>query len=65
MDLVFAMSVPEHFTQQHLQLLSELAELFASAEFRTALRNAPDVLTLRTLLLQAPVDQLRRATGRA
>ena len=64
-DLVFAMSVPEHFTQQHLQLLSELAELFASAEFRGALRNASDATTLRTLLLQAPADQLRRAAGRA
>src|SRR5687767_15338391 len=27
-DLVFAMSVPEHSTEQHLQILSELADRF-------------------------------------
>ena len=50
-DLVFAMAVPEHFTQQHLQLLSELAERFADPAFRTALRQAPDVEALRGVLL--------------
>ena len=51
-DLVFAMAVPEHFTQQHLQLLSELAERFADPGFRTALRTAPDAGALRSLLLE-------------
>jgi len=50
-DLVFAMAVPEHFTQQHLQLLSELAERFADAGWREALRAAPDAEALRRLLL--------------
>lgn len=50
-DLVFAMVVPEHFTQQHLQLLSELAEGFADRSFRHALRAARDVDELRTTLL--------------
>ena len=50
-DLVFAMAVPEQFTQQHLQLLSELAERFADAGWRDALRKAPDAGALRTLLL--------------
>jgi PTS system nitrogen regulatory IIA component len=49
-DLVFAMTVPEHFTQQHLQLLSELAEYFADPGRRESLRNAPDVAALRALL---------------
>lgn len=49
-DLVFAMVVPAHFTQQHLQLLSELAERFADPAFRAALREAPDVEALRTAL---------------
>ena len=52
-DLVFAMAVPEHFTQQHLQLLSELAETFSDASFRAALRAAPDATALRSVLLQA------------
>ena len=50
-DLVFAMAVPEHFAQQHLQLLSELAERFADPGFRAALRAAPDVAHLRRLLV--------------
>jgi PTS system nitrogen regulatory IIA component len=52
-DLVFAMAVPAHFTQQHLQLLSELAERFGDPDFRTALRMAPDAETLRGALLGA------------
>jgi PTS system nitrogen regulatory IIA component len=52
-DLVFAMAVPAHFTQQHLQLLSELAERFGDAGFRTALRMAPDADALRRVLLGA------------
>ena len=55
-DLVFAMAVPEHFTQRHLQLLSELAQRFGDAGFRSALREAPDAATLRATLL-APSDQ--------
>jgi PTS system nitrogen regulatory IIA component len=51
-DLVFAMVVPEHFTQQHLQLLSELAEGFANAGFRNALRAARTADELRTTLLE-------------
>jgi nitrogen PTS system EIIA component len=50
-DLVFAMSVPEHFTQRHLQLLSELAQRFGDATFRAALREAPDAARLRDALL--------------
>ena len=50
-DLVFAMAVPEHFTQQHLQLLSELAERFADPAFCNALRQAPDDDTLRQVLM--------------
>lgn len=50
-DLVFALVVPEHFTQQHLQLLAELAERFADADYRAALRAAPDVAALHALLV--------------
>jgi PTS system nitrogen regulatory IIA component len=49
-DLVFAMTVPQHFTQQHLQLLSELAEHFADPRFRAALREAGDATALARLL---------------
>lgn len=51
-DLVFAMAVPEHFTQEHLQLLAEIAERFADEHFRAALRNAPDIETLRRVIME-------------
>ena len=53
-DLVFAMTVPEHFTQQHLQWLAELAERFSDAGFREALRNAANIEELRRLMLASP-----------
>jgi len=39
-DLVFAMLVPEESTNEHLELLSQLAEKFNHEEFRNKLRNA-------------------------
>jgi PTS system nitrogen regulatory IIA component len=57
-DMVFAMAVPEHFTQEHLQLLAQIAEHFADDGFRAAVHDARDVDTLRALLLgasQAPL----------
>jgi PTS system nitrogen regulatory IIA component len=49
-DLMFALGVPEHFTNQHLLLLSQLAELFSDSEFTTRLRQAPDSASLFALL---------------
>jgi nitrogen PTS system EIIA component len=41
-DLIFALLVPEHQTDQHLALLSELAGFFHQAKYRNALREAAD-----------------------
>ena len=49
-DLVFALAVPEHFTNQHLLLLSQLAEMFTDAAFCAQLRAAPDNASLYALL---------------
>jgi PTS system nitrogen regulatory IIA component len=49
-DLIFALAVPEHFTQQHLVLLSQLAEMFADESFRERLRAAPDTESLYRLV---------------
>lgn len=45
-DLVFALMVPKEATDEHLQLLASLAEMFSSAEFLTQLREAasPDAV---------------------
>jgi len=52
-DLVFAMAVPGgHAQQRHLDTLSELAGRFADSGFRDAVRHAPDIAALRSLLLE-------------
>lgn len=52
-DLVAALIVPAHFTNQHLRLLAELAELFSNADISAALRAAPDAPALRDELARA------------
>jgi len=52
-DLVAALIVPEHFTDQHLKLLAELAELFSNTDVTRALRAAPDAAALREALVKA------------
>ncbi|MDY0021653.1 MAG: PTS sugar transporter subunit IIA, partial [Arenimonas caeni] len=42
--------VPEHFTSQHLVLLSQLAEMFGEESFRGRLRAATDAAALYALL---------------
>ena len=49
-DLVFALVVPDHFAQQHLLLLAQLAEMFGDGPFRAQLRAAPDPAALYALL---------------
>lgn len=39
-DLVFALVVPEHFTDQHLMFLAQLAEMFSDAALVARLRQA-------------------------
>ena len=39
---IFVLLVPEHATEEHLQLLSELAEMFSEREFRERLAQAAD-----------------------
>lgn len=51
-DLVAALVVPTHFTDQHLQLLAELAEMFSDRELTRALRSTPDSSTLREELAE-------------
>ena len=43
---LFVLLVPEHATDQHLQLLSELAQMFSERAFRDRLTQAPDAATV-------------------
>ncbi len=46
---VFVLLVPEHATDKHLQLLSELAQMFSEKGFRERLATASDVDSLHRL----------------
>ncbi len=41
-SLVFVLLVPEHATEQHLQILSELAQMFSDRELREQLAHETD-----------------------
>ena len=46
---IFVLLVPEHATEEHLQLLSELAEMFSERGFRDQLAAASDAGSLHRL----------------
>lgn len=51
-DLFFALLVPEHSTEEHLQLLAQLAEMLSDNELVSNLRAANDAGTLLNTLRQ-------------
>src|SRR5688572_365794 len=51
-NLVFAMLVPEHATEAHLEILSELAQMFSDERLRQALLEAPDVQAAHRLITE-------------
>ena len=51
-SLVFAMLVPEHATEAHLELLSELAQMFSDAGLREALAATPDIQAAHRLITE-------------
>jgi nitrogen PTS system EIIA component len=51
-SLVFAMLVPEHATEAHLELLSELAQMFSDASLREALTSTDDIQAAHRLITE-------------
>jgi PTS system nitrogen regulatory IIA component len=49
-DLLFALLVPEEATDEHLQLLAQLARMFSDKELVQQLRAAPDARSLLTTI---------------
>jgi nitrogen PTS system EIIA component len=48
--LVFVLLVPEKATEKHLQILSELAQMFSDKALREAMGRAPDAPALHQLI---------------
>ena len=62
--MLFVLLVPEAATEQHLQILSELAQMFSDRSFRDALTGAADVAAIHQLFAnwQANAAADRRST---
>ena len=62
--LVFAMLVPEHANEQHLNMLSELAEMFSDADLRDALLHESDPAAIYKLLTEwSPYAAIKRTAA--
>ncbi|MDJ0805416.1 MAG: PTS sugar transporter subunit IIA [Gammaproteobacteria bacterium] len=55
-DLAFGMLVPENATDEHLQLLAQLAKLFSDTDFCSLLRKAETAEELLTLILNQHIS---------
>ena len=49
-NLVFALLVPEHATEKHLEILSELAQMFSDRALREAMTGAADAAALHLIV---------------
>lgn len=64
-DLLFALLVPEESTEEHLQLLAALAEMFSSESLRAELRRARSAADVHRLLTGKPgADEHYATSGR-
>src|SRR3982751_1593171 len=50
-NLLFFLLIPDHVTQQHLEILSEIAEMFSSEDFRKGLASDPDAASAHTRII--------------
>ena len=49
-NLIFVLLVPEKATEKHLQILSELAQMFSDKSLREAMSRAPEAAALHQLI---------------
>lgn len=50
-NLLVFLLIPDHVTQQHLEILSEIAEMFSDETFRQLLSTAQDAATVHARLI--------------
>jgi PTS system nitrogen regulatory IIA component len=64
-QLVFVLLVPEQATEKHLQILSELAQMFSDKVLREAMVRAPDAAALHQLVTAWQPDAPGRSRAAA
>jgi len=57
-DLLFCLLVPDHFTDEHLEILSQLATIFSDKAFCEELRKSSTEEQLLQLLTQHPTSSV-------
>jgi PTS system nitrogen regulatory IIA component len=63
-SLVFAMLVPEHATEAHLEILSELAQMFSDPALRDALATTQDIQAAHRLITEwSPYASAKRSAA--
>ena len=50
-NLLVFLLIPDHVTQQHLEILSEIAEMFSDEAFRTVLATAADAAAIHARII--------------
>lgn len=50
-NLLVFLLIPDHVTQQHLEILSEIAEMFSNEEFRNNLATDPDPASVHARII--------------
>ena len=55
-NMLFVLLVPEQANETHLQLLSELAQMFSDRDFREALLDAPDAAHIHQMFMNWGAD---------
>ena len=64
-SLVFVLLVPQQATEKHLQMLSELAQMFSDKSQREAMAQAPDAAALHNLITAWQPDASGRSRAAA
>jgi PTS system nitrogen regulatory IIA component len=64
-NMLFVLLVPEQANETHLQLLSELAQMFSDRNFRDALQSAPDAGRIHQLFLDWSSDAANESSASA
>lgn len=62
-SLIFVVLVPEHANEQHLQILSELAQVFSDKAVRESLETCRDVDVAHQILTEWPGNASRQRTA--
>lgn len=55
-DIIFALLVPEHFTNEHLQLLASIARVFSDEDLCDRIRNSHTRIELHQILSEQSTE---------